>query len=685
MLVIGKDTNNKLIKIEPDRLLHHTLIFGQSGSGKSFLIARLLEEILLSTSARVLIVDPNGDFRRISLPSESIWDDNKFKPMFADLFSQYNSEYDDKIKFRKRWSELRFITLNPNFTSPNDDLKNPANDDTKKASERRLLVHWDSLDEDLQRFLLNTDPFKEPKIILGLEAIKNQAASEEQNRPGRGIDLRVLERIKEDFALRNTSLKGYEAAKTLTTEDWYAAGARISDVIKNYRIWWSREDPDADRPLGITDFIDGAFRDNVASETYWKALTLSLEGSSQADTLLTVDIALSQLWEGAKAAARSVADQSAPDNRLPIFIVLDEAHNFAPEHSDNPLRNRVTTRLMQIASEGRKFGLYLILATQRPTKLHKELVPECENSCLLRVQSDLELQFVCNNLGYDKDLIKQIKGFAQGRGLFNGRWLEQQQQVDANVAPARTVVGGAGLGSGWKKIPEAVPEPIEAIAKFVAETLSTSKTAMPLATLAKKLRDKYELEGWLGHEGLKEMLLDLEPYIEGLKLDTKPPGYAYLPQHPAPGPGPTYNGEDKLKNMDAATQEIMRSLFNTLPVPLLTEDEFRFVLRAISEEVQHVKFNPVLVLKAVLDRCNREKLDVGSNEIDLILKGIMRAEHRFDPDLPQTPGVLARAWCNSVIGSLPKESPLLVQPKASLLWNHLSGGLISAPEQAAAA
>lgn len=112
-----------------------------------------------------------------------------------------------------------------------------------------------------------------------------------------------------------------------------------------------------------------------------------------------------------------------PDDRVPTFVVLDEAHNFAPEHSSNPLQNRVTSRLLKIASEGRKYGLYLILATQRPTKLHKELVAECENCCLLRVHGERELTFAREVLGFDETNTKDVKGFTQGEGLFSGRWV----------------------------------------------------------------------------------------------------------------------------------------------------------------------------------------------------------------------------------------------------------------------
>src|SRR5947209_6202630 len=76
--------SKRLATINPQDLLHHTLIVGQSGSGKSFLIARLIEEILLRTRARVVVIDPNGDFRRLSDPALSTaW--GSFAGSFAGL------------------------------------------------------------------------------------------------------------------------------------------------------------------------------------------------------------------------------------------------------------------------------------------------------------------------------------------------------------------------------------------------------------------------------------------------------------------------------------------------------------------------------------------------------------------------------------------------------------------------
>src|ERR1041384_1945747 len=52
----------------------------QSGSGKSFFVGRLIEEIALRTHARCLILDPNADFRKIrDIEDATLWSGAKYK------------------------------------------------------------------------------------------------------------------------------------------------------------------------------------------------------------------------------------------------------------------------------------------------------------------------------------------------------------------------------------------------------------------------------------------------------------------------------------------------------------------------------------------------------------------------------------------------------------------------------
>jgi hypothetical protein len=77
--------------------------------------------------------------------------------------------------------------------------------------------------------------------------------------------------------------------------------------------------------------------------------------------------------------------------RQPVLVVIDEAHNLCPPDPVTPLERALTARIVQIAAEGRKFGLWLLLSTQRPSKIHPNALSQCDNLALLRMSSPHDL------------------------------------------------------------------------------------------------------------------------------------------------------------------------------------------------------------------------------------------------------------------------------------------------------
>lgn len=675
MLFVGTQTNDpdKRIEIDFDGLLHHTLIVGQSGSGKSFFVARLIEEILLRTRARIIIVDPNGDFRRISIPSVDIW------PRLSDTFIKLNSLtskagidcFDEQSNFKKGWEKRRFMYLTPGRGASGQD---------EDVVARKLLVHWDTLADDQRKFLLNASSSTEPKIFLGLKAVAENAVWISRNRPGLGskMDLRGLLEIAQQFAESNIGMKQYDYARTLTRDDWYAVQAKIDDLLSQYSIWWSLDGKEA-RPPGLSDFIDGPFDPSPKIETYWDTLVLSLDSAPAADTLLSADVALSRMWLRAKSEWRKRAEtihkvDHEPDGRVPTFIVIDEAHNFAPEHPTDPLGERVTTRLMQIASEGRKYGLYLILATQRPTKLHPELVAECENACVLRLQSKIETDFAVKVLGLSDAEAHAVPSFTKGQGVFFGRWVGGTAQLNTKIAPARTIVGGGEIASNWKSLPPALPELgglDSSIAEFVVNALHESRAPIVLATLSWQVMNKFgQSENWFGHLTFRQLLNALK--IDNLQIASTPPGFAYLDNlHKPPAPD---------KSLAAAADsaellEIVALLRTNHPgMPQLREEQYRYILEAISNEVQTSEFNFSDTSKSVRDRLATH--EIGRNAVSFVLKGLTLGGHKFDSDRPQDVSVLAEAFTSSLLTSLTKKGVTITDEMRQNIRKHFSGGTL---------
>lgn len=64
----------------------------------------------------------------------------------------------------------------------------------------------------------------------------------------------------------------------------------------------------------------------------------------------------------------------------PFLAVTDEAHNFAPKGYEAPAK----AILREIAQEGRKYGVFLVLASQRPTLLDETITAQLNTKCVFR-------------------------------------------------------------------------------------------------------------------------------------------------------------------------------------------------------------------------------------------------------------------------------------------------------------
>ena len=70
----GGQSPAHLVTASAKDMAYHTVIVAQSGSGKSFFLGRILEELALKTRARLIVLDPNADFRRMGdVVGESWW------------------------------------------------------------------------------------------------------------------------------------------------------------------------------------------------------------------------------------------------------------------------------------------------------------------------------------------------------------------------------------------------------------------------------------------------------------------------------------------------------------------------------------------------------------------------------------------------------------------------------------
>jgi uncharacterized protein len=179
-----------------------------------------------------------------------------------------------------------------------------------------------------------------------------------------------------------------------------------------------------------------------------KSLPEELEDPSGARTLV-VDLGSLATREEQALAAGAVLERlwRRRAGREPVAVVIDEAHNVCPADPGDPLTALATEDAIRIAGEGRKFGLYLIVVTQRPQKVHENVLSQCDNLVLMRMNSTADLAHVADVFSFvPRGLIDRATLFKQGEALAAGKITSHPALV--RFGARITEEGGVDV-SGW--------------------------------------------------------------------------------------------------------------------------------------------------------------------------------------------------------------------------------------------
>ena len=134
--------------------------------------------------------------------------------------------------------------------------------------------------------------------------------------------------------------------------------------------------------------------------------------------------------------------------REPMLIVIDEAHNVCPALPEDPLTALATEHVVRIAGEGRKFGLVLLVATQRPQKVNENVVSQCDNVILMRMNSRADLALLEQTFPFvPLPVLELSTEFRQGEAVVAGKLVPSPTL--ARFGPRWSAEGGADLPTDW--------------------------------------------------------------------------------------------------------------------------------------------------------------------------------------------------------------------------------------------
>ncbi|MBS1907200.1 MAG: ATP-binding protein [Actinobacteria bacterium] len=317
------------VVLDPRKFNRHTFWCGQSGSGKTYALGVVLEQLLARTALPLLVLDPNADFTRIDEAAPGAESAGAVDP-----------------------SDLRIL----HSTGP---------------AAPRLQTRFVDLSVAAKAAVLQLDPIRDSEEFNVLLHSQQDASTFDQD------DFLARLRASGDAGQQRLATR-IENLQVLDWELWARGGESVTDVLDT-------------RPRATVMDL-GGFSHPVEP----KVAALSV---------------LEHLWRHR-------------DERRPVLIVIDEAHNICPPDPTTAVERALVEQVIQIAAEGRKFGLWLLLSTQRPTKIHPNVLSQCDNLCLMRMNAPRDLAELADVFGFvPEDQLQRSPGFAQGQALFAGGFI----------------------------------------------------------------------------------------------------------------------------------------------------------------------------------------------------------------------------------------------------------------------
>lgn len=161
-----------------------------------------------------------------------------------------------------------------------------------------------------------------------------------------------------------------------------------------------------------------------------QASVIDLAGIPSYVSEFVVNKTMSDIWQRA----------STGDLSHPVFIVIEEAHNFVPDEGSSNSAPTINT----VASEGRKFGMFLTVITQRPGKIDQETLSQCNSQIVMRLTNPVDQNAVRQaSESMTEDLLDDLPGLNVGEAIVTGELARVPAMVD--ISGRESAEGGSDI------------------------------------------------------------------------------------------------------------------------------------------------------------------------------------------------------------------------------------------------
>ncbi|MFA5146636.1 MAG: ATP-binding protein [Candidatus Omnitrophota bacterium] len=424
-------------RLDIDKLVtRHVALLGSTGSGKSNAVTVFLSEIAKGKfpSARILLIDPHGEYGA-ALGSHA--------RVFKINANKHNGEYPLFIPY---WA-LPFGELLKTFvgalTDPQEEYvrekifskKLEASKNLASPPEEAALSADSPIPFSLKELWYQLDRFERLTINRGAGGTITEALIKEGNSDS------LVSAQFEPHSTTNTNPYLNNQAKGILR---YLNNIRNRLVDQRFNFFFHPGEWEPSKDGKVKKDLDALLVDWLAHDKPITVLDLS---GVPAEITAIVSGAVIRIAYDALFWAQ---DLPIGGRKQPLLMVLEEAHMYLQAGEESVASSSVRS----IAKEGRKYGLGLMLVTQRPSELDPTVLSQCGTTIALRMTNGQDRAHVSSAVQDDlSDMLALIPSLRTGEALIFGEAVKIPSRVRIDAATKAPKSEDPRVSRAWSQSP----------------------------------------------------------------------------------------------------------------------------------------------------------------------------------------------------------------------------------------
>jgi hypothetical protein len=410
----------------------HSAVVGSSGSGKSNLLAVLVEAIATQgfPAARVLIIDPHGEYASAVGHCGRVF---RIKPDVG------KGELPLHIPFwALPFDELQAIALGQMQQGAETAVR-----DEVVARKKTAAAHLKNVPPDTVITADSPIPFSLKRLWFDLDDFERQTFQD---------NARTLPSNKTKHGDPENLIPNQYPAPNPGNQAPFAH-PRPRNIAKQLELMRSRlQDPrfaflfTGDLSPGLDGKTKGDLDDLVQSWVgHNKPVTVLDVSGLPSEVLSTIVGTLVRIVYDMLFWA---FDLPISGRNQPLMIVLEEAHIFLPEGGDSAAHRTIS----RIAKEGRKYGIGLCVVTQRPVEIESTVLSQCGTVIALRLTNSADRAKVETAMPDDLGaLAGMLPALRTGEGIVLGEAMPIPSRIQFFKARKRPRGDDPEMPQAWRQ------------------------------------------------------------------------------------------------------------------------------------------------------------------------------------------------------------------------------------------